>query len=93
MVDAGDDFSFFGIGVGGDGETWACRGVGRFGGWCTGRSSDDWFGMGRIGRDRGWVHKHNGGVTELRLGGDNFDAITEDGDTGGRHVVVVWRCW
>ena len=71
---------------------WACRGVNGLGGRRVGRSGDDWFGMGRIGRDGGWIHECDGGGTELRLGRDDFDVIVEDVD-GGRHVVVVWKCW
>jgi hypothetical protein len=87
-MDTIDDFAFLGLGVWGDGETWACGGMSGFRGRHAGRSSDDWFGIGRIGRDGGWIHERDSGGTELCLGRDDFDATTEDVD-GGRHVVVV----
>ena len=87
-----DDFALFGLGVWGNGKARSYRGMSGLGGWCAGRCGDDWFGMGRIGRDGGWVHERNGGGTELCLGRDDFDAVAEDVD-GGRHVVMVWKCW
>ena len=93
-VDTIDDLAFFGLGVWGDGETWARGGVGDFGSWCTRRSGNDGFGMGRIGKGGGWIHECDGRGTELRLGRDDLDGVVEDVDgCGGRgHVVVVWRC-
>ena len=90
-MDAVDDFAFFGLGVGGDGETWAYRSVSGFRARCAGRSNDDWFGVGRTGRDGGWIHERDSGGTELCLGRDDLGAAAEDVD-GGRHVVVVWKC-
>ena len=86
-VDTIDDLAFLGLGVWGDGETWAYGGMNGFGSRCAGRSSDDWFGMGRIGRGRDRVHECNGGGTEFCSGGNNFDVAAEDVD-GSRHVVV-----
>ena len=90
-VDTVDDFALFGLGVWGDGETWACGGMSLFGGRCLGRSGDDRFGMGRICKGGGWIHERNGGGTELCLGRDDFDGVTEDGDGfgSGGHVVVL----
>ena len=90
-VDTIDDLAFFGLGVWGDGETWAYRGMSSLGGRCSGRSSDDGFGMGRIDGGRGWIHERDGGGTKLCLGRDDFDAVAEDVDGGG-HVAVVWKC-
>ena len=102
MVDAGYDFAFFGVRVGGDGEVQAFNGcmVG-FGGRCTGERDSGWvsigFGLGVDGLSEsgGRIHERNSGGTELCLGRDNFDVITEDGGVGfdGRHAVMVWRCW
>ena len=88
-VDTVDDFALFCLGVGGDGEAWACGGVSDFRGRRAGRSSGDGFGMGRIGRDGGWIHKRDGGSTEFCLCGDDFDAVAEDGGVGRGHVGVV----
>ena len=88
-VDTVDDLTLLGLGVWGDGEAWARRSVSSFGGRRLGGSSAGGFRMGRIGRDGGWIHKRDGGGTELCLGRDDFDAAAEDVD-GGRHVVVVW---
>ena len=90
-VDTIDDFAFLGLGVWGDGETWARGGISGFRGWCARRSSDDRFGMGRIGKSGGWIHERNGGSTELCLGRDDFDGVAEDidGRRGGGHVAVV----
>ena len=88
-MDTVDDFALFSLGVQGDGETWARGSVSGFGGRCMRRSGVDWF---RMGREGGWIHERDGGGTELRLGGDDFDAVAEDVD-GGRHVAVVWKCW
>ena len=89
LVDTVDDLTLLGLGVWGDGETWARRSVSGLGGRRSGGSSDDGFRMGRIGRDGGWIHERDGGGAELCLGRDDFDAAAEDVD-GGRHVVVVW---
>ena len=93
-VDAVDDLAFFGLGVGSDGEAWACGSARDFGSWRARRGGDDGFGMGRIGKCGGWIHERDGGGTELCLGGDDLDGAAEDVDgCGGRgHVVVVWRC-
>ena len=90
-VDAVDDLALLGLGVWGDGETWARGGVSGLGGWCARGSGVDGFGMSRIGEGGGWIHKRNGGGTELCLGRDDFDVVAEDVDRcgGGRHVVVV----
>ena len=91
-VDAINDFALLCLGVWGDGEPWAHRGMNGLGVWCERRGGVDGFGMGRMGRGRGWIHECDGGGTELRLGGDDFDAAAEDVD-GRRHVAVVWKCW
>ena len=90
-VDTVDDFAFLGLGVWGDGESWARGGISGFRGWCARRSSDGRFGMGRIGEGRGRIHERNGGSTELCLGRDDFDGAAEDidGRRGGGHVAVV----
>ena len=90
-MDTVNDLAFLGLGVRGDGETWVRGSVSNFGGWRARRSSDDRFGMGRIGKGGGWIHKRDGGGTELCLGGDDLDGVAEDVDgRGGRgHVVVV----
>ena len=90
-VDAINDFALLCLGVWGDGEPWACGGMSVFGGWCKRRSGVNGFGVGRIGRGRGWIHERDGGGTELCLGRDDLDAAAEDVD-GRRHVVVVWKC-
>ena len=93
-VDMIDDLAFLGLGVWGDGETWACRSVSGFGVRCMGRSGDDRLRMGRIGKGGGWIHERDGGGTKLCLGRDDFDGVAEDGGgfRGGGHVVVVWKC-
>ena len=93
-VNAVDNFAFLGLGVWGDGETWACGSVSGFRARCAGRSSDDGFGMGRIGRGDGWVHERDGRGTELCLSRDDVDGAAEDVDgcRGGRHVVLAGRC-
>ena len=65
-----------------------------FGGWRTGRSGNDGFGMGRISEGGGWIHERDSGGTELCLGRDDLDGAAEDvgGLRGGRHVMVVWKC-
>ena len=92
-VDAVDDFALFSLGVWGDGETWACRSVSGFGGWCTRGSGDDRLGLGvsEMSGSGGWVHERNSGGAELCLGGDDLDGAAEDvdGSGWGRHVVVV----
>ena len=90
-VDTIDDFAFLGLGVWGDGETWARGDVSDFRVWRARGSGDDRFGMGRIGKSGGWIHERNGGSTELCLGRDDFDGVAEDvdGRGGGGHVVVV----
>ena len=93
-MDTVNDFTFLGLGVWGDGETWARGSVSDFGSRRARRGGDDRFGMGRIGKGGGWVHERDGGGTELCLGRDDLDGVAEDvdGRGGGRHVVVVWRC-
>ena len=91
-MDTINDFALLRLGVGGDGELWAYRGMSVFGGWCERRSGVSGFGVGGIGRSGGWIHECNGGGTELCLGRDDLDAAAEDVD-GRRHVVVVWECW
>ena len=86
-VDTVDDLALFGLGVGSDGEAWACGSVRDFGSWRARRGGDDGFGMGRIGKRGRWIHERDGGVTELCPGGDDLDSAAEDVD-GGRHVVV-----
>ena len=103
MVDAGYDFAFFGVRVGGDGEMRAFGGrMDGFGGWCTWERDSRWvdigfgLGVGGVSRSGGRIHKCDGGGTELCLGRDDFNAVAEDGDVGfggGRHVVMVWKCW
>ena len=90
-MDTVNDLAFFGLGVWGDGEAWACGSVGDFGSWRARRSGDDGFGMGRVGKGGGWIHECDGGGTELCLDRDDFDGVAEDVDgRGGRgHVVVV----
>ena len=97
-MDTVDDFALFGFGVWGDGETWACGGVNGFGSRCARRrgSGDVGFGLGvdEVGRDGRWIHEHDGGGAELRLGRDDLDGVAEDGagfDRGG-HVVMAWKC-
>ena len=90
-VDTVNDLAFFGLGVWGDGETWARGSVSGFGSWCARGSGDDGLGMGRISEGGGWIHERDGGGTELCLGRDDFDGVAEDVDgCGGRgHVAVV----
>ena len=97
VVYAGNDFAFFRVGVRGNGEVrafdWSVDG---FGSWCTWERDGGWIdvgfslSVGEVCRSGGRVHKCDGGGTELCLGRDDFDAVAED---GGRHVVVVWKCW
>ena len=95
-VDAVDDLAFFGLGIWGDGEAWACGSVSGFGGRCTRRSGDNGLGLGvgEVSGSRGRVHECDGRGTELCLGRDDLDGVAEDvdGRRGGGHVVVVWRC-
>ena len=90
-VDTIDDFALFGIGVGGDGEAWACGNIGDFGTGRARRGSDSRLWMGRIGEGGGWIHERDGGGTELCSGGDDLSGVAEDVNRcGGRgHVVVV----
>ena len=94
-VDAVDDFAFLGLGVGCDGEAWACGSVSDFGGRCARGSSDDGLGLGvgEMSGSGGRVHERDGRGTEFCLGGDDLDGVAEDvdGSGRGRHVVVVWR--
>ena len=84
-MDAGHDFAFFGVRVGGDGEVWAFDGsVDRLGGRCA-RWGDRWVDEGDSGgRELGsnWFHG-DGGLNVIEGG---------VGLGGGRHVEVVWRC-
>ena len=100
VMDAGDDLFFFGIRVGGDGEVRSFGGcMDGLGGWCAWERDGRWvdvgfgLGVGEVSRSGGRIHECDGGGTELCSGGDDFDAIAEDGGVGGRHVVVVWKCW
>ena len=90
-VDTVNDLAFLGLGVWGDGETWARGSVGGFGSWCARGSGDDGLGMVRIGEDGGWIHERDGGGTELCLGRDDFNGVAEDVDGCGSrgHVAVV----
>ena len=96
LADAINDLALLGLGVRGDGEAWACRGVGVFGGWRARGSSGDGFGLGvgEMSGGGGWVHKCDGGGAELCLGRDDLDGAAEDvdGRRGGRHVAMVWGC-
>ena len=101
-MDMIDDLAFFCLGVGGDGEAWAYRSAGRLGGQCTWERDGRWvdvgfsLGVGEVGRSGGRFHECDGGGTELCLGRDDFDAIAEDGGAGfdgGRHGMMVWKCW
>ena len=94
LADTVDDFAFFGVRVGGDGKVRAFNGcLDRLGGWCAwerdGRWVDFGFGLG-VNRSGGQVHECDSRGTELCSGRDDLDAVAED---GGRHVVVVWKCW
>ena len=86
-VDAGHNFTFLGIRVRCDGEMWAFDwGLDRFGGRCA----REWDGRG--------VDKGDGGGCELWsywVRGDGGLDVVEGGVcfSGGRHVVVVWKCW
>ena len=99
IVDAGYDFAFLGVRVGGDSELWARGGcIDGFRGRCTwvDRRVDVRLGLGvdEMSGDGGWVDKCDGGGTELCLSRDDFDAAAEDVDgcRGGGHVTVLWRC-
>ena len=87
-MDTVNDFAFLGLGVWGDGVAWTRGSVSVFGGRCARGSSDDGFGKGRIGRDGGWIHEHDGGGTELCLSRDDFGGVAEDVDWG-RHEGAV----
>ena len=100
VVDAGDDFAFLCIRVGGDGEVGAFDGgVNRFGSRWVRRGSGDGvrddagfcLSVGEMGRSGRWVHECDGGGTELGLGRDDFNAVAEDGGVG--HAVVLWKYW
>ena len=93
-LNAVDDFALFGLGVWGDGETWARGGMSDFGSWRMGRSGVGGLGMSGISDSGGWIHERDGGVTELCVSRDDFDGVAENGGGfgGGRHVVVVERC-
>ena len=52
--------------------------------------------VGEVSGSGDRVHECEGGGTELCSGGDDLDVVVEDGGVGvdgGRHSVVVWRCW
>ena len=83
VMDAGHDFAFFGVGVGGDGEMWAFDGsVDRFGSRCT----REWDGR--------WVDEGDGGGRELRSdrfrGDGGLDVVKGGVGLSGRgHVGIV----
>ena len=82
-MDAGHDFAFFGVRVGGNGEMWAFDGgVGRLGSWCA----MEWDGR--------WVDEGDGGVCEFGsdwIRGDGGLDIVEGGVgfSGRGHVGLV----
>ena len=80
-VETIDDLAFFCVGVGGDGEMRAFNGgMGGFGS------------RGPREEVSGRVDEGNGGGSEFRLGGDDFNSVAEDDGVGldrGGHVVVV----
>ena len=86
-ADAGHNFSFFGVGVGCDGELRAFDGgLDGFGGWCA----REWDGRR--------VDKSDGGGCEFWsywVCCDGGLDVVEGGVglSGGRHVGVVWKCW
>ena len=95
VVDAGYDFAFLGVRVGGNGEVRVLNGcMDGFRGRCTWERDGGWvivgfgLGVGEVSGSGGRIHERDGGGTELCLGRDDFDAVAEDVD-GGRHVVVV----
>ena len=92
-VDSIDDFAFLGLGIRGDGEAGACRGVGVFGGWRTRGSSVDGFnlGVGEMSGSGDWIHECDGRGAELCLGRDDLDSAAEDvdGSGWGGHIVMV----
>ena len=83
VVDAGHDFAFFGVRVGGDGEAWAFDGsVNRLGSRCA----REWDGR--------WVDEGDGGGGEFgsnRVRGDRGLDVVEGGVglSGRGHVEVV----
>ena len=86
-VNARDNFAFFCVGVGGDGEVWAFDGS-RDG--LRGRCARKWDGR--------WVDEGDGGGGELWsdwVRGDGGLDVVERGVVfnGRKHVVVVWKCW
>ena len=86
VVDAGYDFAFFGVRVGGEGELWAFDGgMDGFGSRCA----REWNSRGIDKGDGGgrelwsyWVHCDGG--LDVVEGGVGF--------SGRGHVGVVWRC-
>ena len=95
-VDTIDDFAFFGLGVGGDGEAWAYGGMSGFRGRCAWGSGNVRLGLGvgEVSGSGGRVHERDSGGAKLCLGRDDLDGVAEDVDGlgGGRHVVMGWRC-
>ena len=97
VMDAGHDFAFFGVGVGGDGEMGAFdRSVNRFGSWCTREWDDRWVGEGVGGGCElvGWIDEGNGGGRKLGSDGVRGNGglnVVEGGvGLGGRgHVELV----
>ena len=86
-VDAGDDLAFLRVGIGGDGEVWALEGgVDWFRGRCAGKWNGRWVDESDSGGGEFWSDwiRGNGGLDVVE-GGVCF--------SGGRHVVVVWKCW
>ena len=74
LVDTVDNFALFCVRVGGNGEARACGSMDGFRGRRArkGGSGDVGLGLGvsEVDRSGGWVHKCDGGGTELGLGGD-----------------------
>ena len=85
VVDTGNDFAFFRVGIRGDGEVWSFDGSG------------DGFRGRRVGEwDGRRVDEGDGGGGELWLdwirGDGGLDVIEGGVGFGGRgHVVVVWK--
>ena len=83
VADTGDDFAFFCVRVGGDGEVRSLNGSGDG---FRGRRAGKW--------DDRWVNEGDGRGSEFRsdwIRGDGGLDVVEGGISfsGGRHVVVV----
>ena len=85
-----DDFTLFGVRVGGDGEVWALGSASGLGSW---RVSDDGvrfdLNTGGVDESGGWVHERDSGGSKFCLRRDDLDRVVEDGGRG-RHVMVLW---